>query len=127
MAKRPPLARSELEIIRIVWKRGESSVREVLDALPPGRDLDFYTVQTYLRRLAAKGYLRTRKDGRTNLYSAAIEPDRVVSELTTDFVSRLFDGDALPLFQHLLRDRNLSDQEIDSLQSMLDEMKGEEE
>ena len=63
MAKRPALAKSELEIARIVWQQGAASVRQALDALPAERELDFKTVQTYLRRLEAKGYLRTRRKG----------------------------------------------------------------
>ena len=63
MAKRPAVAKSELEVAQIVWQLGEASVRQVLEALPPERGLDFKTVQTYLRRLEAKGYLRTRREG----------------------------------------------------------------
>ena len=74
MAKRT-LARSELEIARIVWNLGEATVREVADALPEERGIDFWTVQTYLRRLKDKGYLKTRRQGRSNVYIPAVEPD----------------------------------------------------
>ncbi len=55
MGKRPALAKSELELARIVWELGEATVRQVYEALPAERKLDFWTVQTYLRRLKAKG------------------------------------------------------------------------
>ena len=58
MPPRPALAKSELEIARIVWKLGSATVREVLAELPKDRNLDFKTVQTYLRRLESKGYLK---------------------------------------------------------------------
>ena len=51
MSKRPAAAKSELEVARIVWQLGQASVRQVLEALPADRGLDFKTVQTYLRRL----------------------------------------------------------------------------
>ncbi len=121
--RRSALPKSELEVLRIVWKLGEATVRQVLDALPEGRKLDFWTVQTYLRRLETKSYLQKRRAGRSNVYSPAVQPKRVMSEVLEDFVDRLFDGEALPLFQHLIHDRGLSDDEIDQLQNTLDELK----
>lgn len=122
MSKRPALAKSELEVARIVWQLGEASVRQVLDALPPERKLDFKTVQTYLRRLDAKGYLRTRREGRAKVYLPRVRPDQVVREVIDDLVHRLFGGEALPLFQHLIQDRGLTDGEIGQLRAMLDQL-----
>ena len=125
MAKqRPSLAKSELEIARIVWRLGEATVRQVHEALPRGRKLDFWTVQTYLRRLKQKGYLKTRRVGQGNIYSPAVQPKRVIRELMDDFMDRLFDGEVLPLFQHLVESRGLTDEEIEELQARLDELKG---
>jgi predicted transcriptional regulator len=123
MLKRPPLSKSELEISRIVWKLESAKVRDVLEALPPDRTLDFFTVQTYLRRLKVKGYLKTRRDGRADVYLPAVKPTSVIRELTADFVDRAFGGEAMPLMQHLIEDRGLSDSEIDQLQNALDEFK----
>jgi BlaI family penicillinase repressor len=123
MPKRPPLAKSELELARVVWRLGEATVRQVLDELPRERGLDFATVQTYLRRLEAKGYLRVRQQGRTNVYSSRVEPDRVVGEVVRDFLDRVFDGQPLPLVQQLISDRGLSDEEIDELQRTLNQRK----
>ncbi len=123
MGKRPALAKSELEIARIVWKLREATVRQVLDALPADRNLDFWTVQTYLRRLESKGYLRKRREGRSNVYSSKVRPQTVVREVIDDVVERLFDGETLPLFQHLVEDRGLDDEEIAQLQQTLDQLK----
>jgi predicted transcriptional regulator len=125
MAKdRPSLAKSELEVARIVWELGEATVRQVHDALPRGRKLDYWTVQTYLRRLKEKGYLKARCVGQRNIYSQAVQPKRVIRELTDDFLDRLFDGEVLPLFQHLVESGGLKDEEIDELQKRLNELKG---
>ena len=115
MSKRPPVARSELEIAQLVWQLRQASVRQVLDALPAQRGLDFKTVQTYLRRLEAKGYLRSRRDGRAKVYVARVQPQQVVREVIDDFVHRVFGGESIPLFQHLIIDRGLSDVEIGQL------------
>jgi BlaI family penicillinase repressor len=121
MSKRPPVARSELEVAQIVWQLGEAGVRQVLDALPAGRELDFKTVQTYLRRLEAKGYLASRLEGRMRVYRPLVRPDQVVREVIDDVLHRLFGGQSLPLFQHLIQDRGLSDVELGQLRALLDE------
>src|SRR5688500_18009787 len=128
MAKQPrrraALARSELEIAGIVWKLGEARVREVVQALPADRRADFWTVQTYLRRLKAKGYLRTRKDGRALVYLPAVEPADVVRDVVADFVNRVFAGRSLPLVQHLIEDAGgLSDDDVAQLQQTLNQLK----
>lgn len=120
----PSLAKSELEIARIVWDLGgKATVREVHDALPEERALDFWTVQTYLRRLKTKGYLTTEKAGRNNVYRSAIRPSKVITTIVDDLVNRLFDGEIYPLVQHLVDGERLSDDDIQRLQTMLDEAK----
>ena len=124
MPPRPALAKSELEIARIVWKLGSATVREVLEQLPQNRNLDFKTVQTYLRRLESKGYLKTKKEGRSKVYIPKVRADRVVREVVDDFMERLFDGEAIPLLQHLINDRGLSDDEIRKLRELLNQLEG---
>src|SRR5271156_2963174 len=117
MPPRPSLSKSELEISRVLWRLGSAKVRDIVAALPPGRTLDFFTVQTYLRRLKAKGYLRTRREGRADVYFPAVKPASVIRQITTDFLQRTFGGEALPLMQHLIEDTPLSDIQIDQLQA----------
>jgi predicted transcriptional regulator len=121
--ERPSLSKAELEIARIVWELGEASVRQVHEALPKGRKVDFWTVQTFLRRLKEKGYLKVRRVGQGNVYSPAVQPQRVIRDLMTDFLDRLFDGDVVPLFQHLVESRGLTDEEVQQLQAYLDELR----
>jgi BlaI family transcriptional regulator, penicillinase repressor len=124
MAPLPPLPKSELEVARVVWSRGEATVREVADALPADRKLDFFTVQTYLRRLAAKGYLTVVRKGRSNFYRPLVRPKRVVKEMVDSFLDQMFDGDALPLMQHLVQERRLSESEVAALKQLLDQLPG---
>ncbi|MEO2014631.1 MAG: BlaI/MecI/CopY family transcriptional regulator [Fuerstiella sp.] len=125
MKNLPHLPKAQLEIAQIVWRLKNATVRQVVDELPEDRGLDFWTVQTYLRRLAQKGYLKSRKDGRSNVYSAAVDPKRVVREVFDETVERLFDGEAIPAFQLLIQDRRLTIEEIDYLQAELEELKSQ--
>lgn len=119
MVFRPSLAKSELEVLRIVWRLKSATVREVLEALPEDRGLDFKTVQTYLRRLEQKGYLGSVKQGRTRVYRQRAQPRTVVRELVRDFVERLFDGDPLPLLQNLVQEHGVTDDDLGELRELI--------
>jgi BlaI family transcriptional regulator, penicillinase repressor len=123
MPSRPSLSNSELQIWRVVGELGSARVRDVAQALPADRGLDFFTVQTYLRRLKTKGYLKTRRQGRADVYYPAIKPANVIRQVTAEFLHRTFGGDAMPLMQQLIQDHGLSDQDVDQLQATLDEFK----
>jgi len=119
MARRAGLSKAELEMARIVWSLGGATVRQVFEALPADRAVDYKTVQTYLRRLEAKGYLATRREGKSIHYRPRIRATQVVRETVADFVARLFDGEALPLVEHLIADHKLSAEDIARLRAML--------
>ena len=127
MAQRPALSKAELEVARIVWRLGTATVREVFEAFPDHRRVEFKTVQTYLRRLEAKRYLQTRRQGRSKVYRPRVRPSQVIRETVDDFMNRLFDGDALPLLHHLIHDRGISDDEIGQLREMLNQLEAEDD
>jgi BlaI family penicillinase repressor len=122
MSQRPALSKAEMEIARIVWDLQKATVRQALEALPDGRDIDYKTVQTFLRRLEAKGYLTSKRNGRSLVYTAKVRPNQVIRETVKDFVGRLFDGEALPLVEHLIREQGLGSEDLDQLKSMLNEL-----
>jgi predicted transcriptional regulator len=126
MTKRPDLAKSELEVAQLVWQLGQATVRQVQEAMPAERGIDFKTVQTYLRRLEAKGYVKSRREGRAKIYTARVQPQQVVREVISNLVHRLFGGETLPLFQHLIEDRGLNEDEIQQLRAMIDRVEKHE-
>ena len=123
MAGRAALSKAELEIAQVLWRLGVGRVREVVEALSAERKMDFATVQTYLRRLKLKGYLKTRREGRADVYLPAVKPGSVIKEVVGEFVDRAFEGRVVPLMQHLIDDRGLSEKEIEELQAMLNRLK----
>jgi BlaI family transcriptional regulator, penicillinase repressor len=123
MAERAALSKGEMETARVLWDLGSATVRQVHQAFPPERRIDFTTVQTYLRRLEAKGYVKAELDGRTRVYTPRVKPQTVIRETLDDLVDRLFGGDTLPLVRHLIEDRGISDAEIAELRDMLDRLK----
>ena len=123
MVDRAKLSGPELELSQVVARLGEATVRAAHGAVPAERRMDFATVQTYLRRLHAKGVLAKRRAGRADVYRPAVRPAGVVRTAVRDLVDRVFAGDALPLVQHLIDDRKLTDAQLDQLQATLDAAK----
>jgi predicted transcriptional regulator len=119
MPQEPAVSKGELEVARVLWDLGEATPRQVFEAYPNRRNVDFATVQTYLRRLESKGYLRARREGRTKRYRPRKRPSTVIRQTVDDLLNRLFDGEALPLMRHLIQDRGIRKDEIDQLRRML--------
>ena len=119
MSKRQPLSKAEMEVARIVWERQQATVREVLENLPPSRQIDYKTVQTFLRRLETKGYLTSIRNGRSLTYRPTIQPHVVIQETIDDIVSHLFNGQIGALLDHLLLEHGLSKTELDRVQELL--------
>ena len=80
----------EAAIMQVVWARGEVTVRAVRDALAPTRALAYTTVMTVMSRLAQKGILVTRKQGKTYYYRAAAPtPDAFMSQRAEQAVNKV--------------------------------------
>ena len=124
MPPRPGLSKAELEIARIVWELKDAAVRQVFEALPAGRDIDFTTVQTYLRRLEEKGYLNVRLESRSRVYSPKVRPQTVIRETVGEMVDLLFGGETMPLMKHLVEERKFSSGDIEQLRELLDRLEG---
>lgn len=125
MGERPALSKGEMEVARVLWELGKATVREVHDAFPKGREIDFTTVQTYLRRLESKGYARATLDGRTRVYAPKVRPRTVIRETLDDLIDRLFAGETLPLMRHLIEDRGISHDELAQLRELIDQLEEE--
>ena len=116
---RPPLSKAELEVARILWELGEATVGSVHVAISAEREIEYVTLQTYIRRLEAKGYIQSRRVGRTKLYRAKVRPKQVIRETVDDLLYLLFDGEPVPMVRHLVNERDLSASDIDELKRIV--------
>ena len=126
MAQRPELSKGEMEVARVLWDLGQGTVREVHEAFPDNRQIDFATVQTYLRRLETKGYIAGKLVARTRVYSPKVQPRKVIGRTINDLIDRLFGGETLPLMRHLIEERGLTNDDLAELRKMIDHMDREE-
>ena len=122
MSERPGLSKGEMEVARVLWDLKKASVREVHEAFPKDREIDFATVQTYLRRLESKGYVRASMDGRTRIYAPKVKAGTVIRETIDDLVDRLFGGESLPLLRHLIEERGINPKDIAKLRELIDRL-----
>jgi BlaI family transcriptional regulator, penicillinase repressor len=127
MPRTTPLGARELDIMKVVWKLEEASVREVYETLRKRRTVAYTTVMTMMGTLEAKGYLKKRADGRAFRYRPARPEGRVITSLVRDFVDRVFDGASRPLLAHLVSERRLTKEERAELKRLIDEAENEAE
>jgi BlaI family penicillinase repressor len=112
---------AETEILRLVWQLGVANVQQIQETLPAHRTVTYKTVQTLLRRLEKKGYLKHRMEGKAHVFCPAVKQEAVVKRTVLDFVDRLFGGDPRPLMQFLVREGHVDAQDIEELRGLIDE------
>jgi len=117
------LSPAETEILRLIWQLGRGTVQQVCDKLPRRREIAYATVQTLLRRLEKKGYIRHESQGKAHVFSPAAEREEVIRRTVGDFVDRLFGGDPLPLMLHLANDSKLDADNLKRLKKSFDKEK----
>ena len=114
----PAVSPSETEILRLVWQLGKATVQDVCDKLPAKRKIAYATVQTLLRRLEKKGYLKHRIRGKAHVFFAAVKSENVIKRSVNDFLERLFGGDPIPLMQYLAEHGKIDVDDIEKLKRL---------
>ena len=123
---RKPTA-SELEILHVLWSKGPSTVRHVLDALNEKKDMGYTGVLKLLQIMTAKGTVRRDETQRAHVYEACRPAEQTKRQLATDMLQRVFEGSASQLMMHALAGHRASREEIDELRRVLDAYKGDED
>lgn len=113
---------AETEILGVLWDRGPSTVRAVLEALGPDRDIGYTTVLKLLQIMAGKGLVLRDESDRTHVYRAAVRREAVQRELVGDLIDRAFDGSAAELVMRALSSGRSTPQELDRIRELVDEL-----
>jgi BlaI family penicillinase repressor len=109
------LTEQELEIMKIVWERDHSTVRDVYEALLERRKVAYTTVMTMMKILEQKKYLKKTMTDRAHVYRPAQPKGQVIGDMVRDFINRVFNGSAEPLLVHLVREHDLSPEELEEI------------
>ncbi len=109
----------ELEILKVMWRIGPATVRQVRDELAAVRDLAYTSVMTMMTIMAGKGYVQRSKSGRSYVYQASYQKQRTSRSMLQDIVDRVFGGSTTAVMQHLLETSEIDDEELKLIRSLI--------
>lgn len=113
---------AELEILRVLWKSGPCTVRDVHAVLSAERDVGYTTVLKVMQIMLEKGLVTRDDSQKSHVYAAAAEQSRTQKQLVDVLLDKAFNGAADQLVLQALNSRKLSAEEIAAVRKMLDEM-----
>lgn len=122
---KPPLPRptdAELAILRVLWKRGPSTVRQVHDEF--GDQTGYTTVLKLMQIMTEKGLVTRDESERTHVYEARLPEEETQKQLVSDLLDRAFNGSAKKLVMQVLSAKKASPKELNEIRHLLDEMEG---
>lgn len=115
------LTEAELRLMKILWRRGESAVNDLLAAMPDSEPLAYNSVLTTIRILEQKGYVEHRQEGRAFIYWPLIAEQEASRSEVKHVLSRFFGNSREQLLLTLLGDGEISREELDRLKEVIRE------
>lgn len=120
---RPPLTPLELQIMKVLWEIGPSSVQAVQEKLP-GERLAYTTVQTMLNILQKKGKVVRKLQGKAYQYRPVLSRERALRDAVADVLNRMFGGSVEDLLMSLVKSKQLDAKTLDRVQQLIEEYEG---
>lgn len=118
----PKPTNAEVAILRVLWARGPSTVRDVARAM--GREAAYTTVLKLMQNMTEKGLVRRDESSRTHVYAAACSEEQTQRQLVSDLLERVFDGSAAKLVMQALAATKTSPEELAEIQKLLHRHRG---
>lgn len=126
MTSPPRPTDAELSILGVLWERGASTVREVWEALAKGGSTTGYTtVLKLLQIMTEKGLVRRDESRRAHVYEAAASEGATQRQLVGDLVERAFGGSAARMVLQALSARPATEEELEEIRRLIDELEGD--
>ena len=113
------LTEAELRLMKILWRRGESAVTDLVAALPEGEPLAYNSVLTTVRILEQKGYVEHRQEGRAFVYRPSVAEDEASRTEVHNVLGRFFGDSREQLVLSLLGDEEISAEELERLKDAI--------
>ncbi len=124
--KSSALTDAERQIMAVIWKLGQVSVREIADELNKKKPVAYTTVQTMCKILVDKGVATYRKEGRAFIYSAKISQSEARAQALKSLVNQFFGGSSVSLAQHLISEKDIDLNDLQELQRKINESSSED-
>ena len=113
---------AELDILRVFWRRGPSTVRDVYDELQANRNMGYTTVLKFLQIMTEKGLVTREEAGRAHLYRPCLSEEQVQQRMLDDVLDRAFSGAAQKLVMQALASHKASSDELAEIRELLDRL-----
>ncbi len=120
---RKRLGKLELQVMKLIWDKGEATVRDVWERLYPERGLAYTTVATVMRKLESKGFLKHDEKDRTYIYRPLADQDKVSQGMLREMIDGLFDGSAAKLVTTLIQGEHLTEKDLNQIQRILEQQR----
>jgi len=125
MGRTPPSAKrkqkptnAEVGILRVLWSRGPSTVREVAKSM--GREDEYTTILKLLQNMTIKRLVRRDESARSHIYAAANPEEQTQRQIVSDLLERVFEGSAAKLVMQALAASETSPTELEEIQKLID-------
>jgi predicted transcriptional regulator len=115
------LTEVELELMGILWKLAEGTVKDIIGQLPKGRKLAYTSVSTILRILEQKKIVASRKEGRGHVYFPILKKNQYEQLSLNHLVDRVFDGAPTSLVRRLIEEQGLDEDDLKSIRNLINE------
>jgi BlaI family penicillinase repressor len=117
----PRPTEGELELLRILWDRGPSTVRDLYQEINTTRALGYTSVLKLLQIMTEKGLVEREESGKAHIYHPAATQNETQDQLVRDISQRLFAGSAAQLAMHALALEPVNDQELEALRTLIEQ------
>lgn len=114
----------ELAILRVLWRRGPSTVREVLDEFSKSQETGYTTVLKMMQIMTEKGLVARDDADRTHVYEPRLAEEETQKQLLGDLLERAFNGSAKKLVMQALSTKKATSKELAEIRQLLDEIEG---
>lgn len=120
MSLREP-SKLEMQVLSVLWQRGPSTVREVLDTMPDGKTRAYTTILSVMQVMEKKGLLSHTAEGNVHIYKASVSREKIAGPVLRNLVSTVFGGNAATALQHLLSGKTVEREELDAIKQLISE------
>ena len=113
----------ELQILKVIWELGPSTVRKVNECLSVNKDVGYTTTLKQMQIMFEKGLLNRRKEGKHHIYISEISREDTQTQVVNKILDTLFQGSAMKLVMHALGNRPSSPEELEEIRNYLNSLK----
>lgn len=117
------LAQHQREVMDVVWEMGEATVHQVRDRINEHKNLAYTTILSVMQKLESEGWLKHRAEKRTYVYKPTVSREQAGARSIGQLIDSVFGGKPQLMFEHLLDEGNLSQDDVAELRKLISRKK----